>query len=77
MSKCFDTSEKYECLLDIIAYSICGDKYAEIFVSMVGDTGRNGKGLWQTLIKHTFGMYHSSINVGYFVGSQSAQSAND
>jgi phage/plasmid-associated DNA primase len=64
-------------LLDCMAYSLCGIKYDEFFISMVGDEGRNGKGLINMFIKKIFGDYFGSIDIRYFTTKTSAGSACD
>lgn len=53
-------------LCDCMAYALNGDKYDEFFISLVGQSGRNGKGVINNFIKFIFGEYFSSINIDLF-----------
>lgn len=64
----FDDEAKLECLLDCAAYAIHGTNFNEKFLSLVGLSGRNGKGLFDTLMKNTLGTYYNSISADYFIG---------
>lgn len=63
LNDCFDHPNKLEFLLDCAAYAISGERYAEKFLSMVGDTGRNGKGMFDSLMSGVLGGYYASINI--------------
>lgn len=66
-----------EFLLDCIVYALHGDKYDEIFLSFVGTTGRNGKGIINGFISDTLGDYAGSINIQLFIGSSNGNQASD
>ena len=56
--------KEYEHLLNLLAYSLSGARWLELFVILVG-VGSNGKSILADMVKKTFGNYFAVMPVSY------------
>jgi putative DNA primase/helicase len=70
----FEDNEMIEYLWDTTAYSLCGDKYLEMFEFYTGN-GANAKGTFGKLLKNSFGEYYYEPSVTVFTCKKTSSSS--
>lgn len=72
----FETEEMKEYYLDILAFSLNGERSCEEFFCLKGD-GRNGKGTTFELLTKVLGEYISTVSIEYFTKPKTNSSSAD
>lgn len=74
MFSMFEDDVMVEYMWNTTAYSICGDKYIDMFEFYTG-SGANSKGTFSKLLKNSFGDYYYEPNVSVFTCKKSNSSS--
>lgn len=68
-----ETDEDHHYVKSLLAYSLSGSRYEEIFVCCVG-VGSNGKSILMDMVKKSFGNYFATMPISYYTQKRSSSS---